>query len=217
MKTNITQNIKSIILILILVLGVEYISAYSTWAPPTATAPGNNTDTPINVNNVAQTKIGSLTLGGLGIVGDFKFLPVSGTPPTSGQVLMADNSDLTHGKVKWETVSGGSMSGFLPTPAYDSGWITVPDTTNYTGWSGAKEITLTHNLRTSNTFVYLEMNDRFTDGGVGNFWGGVEDTSADNQRGFSWAKKTNNTIKIVRGNNELVTSTVRVRIWKIGS
>jgi hypothetical protein len=65
MKTKIIQNIKSIILALILVLGVSYVSAYSTWAPPTATAPGNNIDAPINAGNVGQIKQGTLWIKGL--------------------------------------------------------------------------------------------------------------------------------------------------------
>lgn len=64
MKTKIIQNIKSIILALILVAGVSYVSATSVWTPPTATPPGNNTDTPINAGTTAQYKNAPLTIGG---------------------------------------------------------------------------------------------------------------------------------------------------------
>ena len=63
MKTKIIQNIKSIILALILIAGVGVVSATSTWNNPTATPPGNNVDTPINAGTTAQAKNGSLTLG----------------------------------------------------------------------------------------------------------------------------------------------------------
>ena len=107
MQTKIIQNIKSIVFALILVFCIGVVSA--DWSnPPAGTVPpNNNTEAPVNVGSASQIKTGPLTLGGLGIVGDLKFLPVSGTPPTTGQVLMADDSDLSHGKVKWGTGAGG--------------------------------------------------------------------------------------------------------------
>lgn len=66
---------------------------------------------PIHVGSVGQKKFGSLATLGLGIVGDFKFIPLSGTKPTTGQVLMADDSDLANGKVKWATSTGGTGGG----------------------------------------------------------------------------------------------------------
>ncbi|MFA6257658.1 MAG: hypothetical protein WC671_01455 [Candidatus Paceibacterota bacterium] len=65
MKTKIIQNIKSIILALMLVAGVSYVSAVGTWSGPTATAPGNNTDTPLNVGSTLQSKSGWLGVGGI--------------------------------------------------------------------------------------------------------------------------------------------------------
>lgn len=65
MKTKITQNIKSIILALILVAGVSYVSASSIWTAPTLPPTGGNTDTPINVGGTLQTKTGSLVVGGV--------------------------------------------------------------------------------------------------------------------------------------------------------
>jgi len=119
MKTKIIQNIKSFILVLILVLGVSYAYANFTsplHTPPTCLTGEPGCDAPINVGSNSQTKSGTLTLGGLGIVGDLKFIPASGISPTSGQVLMADDSDLAHGKVKWGgscRLESGVATGFL--------------------------------------------------------------------------------------------------------
>ena len=98
MKTKIMQNIKSVIIVLVLVVGVSYASA--AWTNPPSTPPNGNVDAPINVGSLLQVKSGSLGLGGLALAGDFKFLPTGLTPPTTGQVLMADSSDLSNGKVK---------------------------------------------------------------------------------------------------------------------
>lgn len=64
MKAKIVQNIKSVILALILVLGVGYVSAVGTWSNPTATPPGNNADTPLNVAFGNQIKQGTLWIKG---------------------------------------------------------------------------------------------------------------------------------------------------------
>jgi hypothetical protein len=110
MKNNIKQNIKAIILGLVLTLGIGYVAAQTTFTGPTCSPtadPGCNIPAPVNVGSLLQSKLGPLTLGGLGVVGDFKFIPTNLVPPTTGQVLMADDSDLASGKVKWGSVSGG--------------------------------------------------------------------------------------------------------------
>jgi|SRR3989344_8905412 len=105
-KINIVQNIKSIILALILVAGVGYVSAYSTWVGPTTTPPGNNVDAPINTgggvagNVYSQFKTGLLTLDHL-ITGDLTI--ASTNPITVGQVLTTSD---TTGKVQWSNVAG---------------------------------------------------------------------------------------------------------------
>ena len=129
MKSKITQNIKAIILGLVLTLGLSYVLADFTpppSSPPTcdpATTPACNA--PINVGSLAQIKAGSLTLGGLGIVGDFKFLPNATAQATPGQVLTATDNT---GKVEWKDApginvisfpsggSGGSTSGIWVKP-----------------------------------------------------------------------------------------------------
>jgi hypothetical protein len=113
---TIKQNIKAIILGLVLTLGISYAAAQIPFAgpecSPTAT-PGCNVPAPVNVGSLLQSKLGPLTLGGLGVVGDFKFIPTNLVPPTTGQVLMADDSDLASGKVKWGSVSGSSSASGL--------------------------------------------------------------------------------------------------------
>ena len=46
-------------------LGVGYVSAASTWVGPTATPPGNNTDSPLNAGYDGQIKQGNLWIKGL--------------------------------------------------------------------------------------------------------------------------------------------------------
>lgn len=110
-------------------LGASALSALAVWTGAPAGTPPNcptnptNPDgsanvnyregcnAPINAGATAQSKLGSLSTLGLGIIGDFKFLPLGGVAPTTGQVLMADDSDLTHGKVKWGSVAGSGGSG----------------------------------------------------------------------------------------------------------
>jgi hypothetical protein len=111
MKTQIKQNIKAIVLALVLVAGVSYVSA--AWTAPTELPTGGNVPAPINVGGgdvgitpYSQIKTGALTLMHL-------FTPdltvtnsdgtVSGIP--DGSVLIADGANT--GKVKWGTVSGG--------------------------------------------------------------------------------------------------------------
>jgi len=62
MKTKIIQNIKSIIVALVLVAGVAYVSA---WTGPTDTAPDSNTAAPINVSYSSQIKQGNFHIKGL--------------------------------------------------------------------------------------------------------------------------------------------------------
>lgn len=105
MKTNIINNIKAIVMGIIIVLGVQYVSA--AWNAPTAAAPGNNVPAPINVGSDSQTKSGTLTVNDFVsnnsiTTDDLTVTPVSGSP-TSGQVLTADG---TTGKVKWGNASG---------------------------------------------------------------------------------------------------------------
>jgi hypothetical protein len=106
MKTKITQNLKSIILALILVAGVSYVSAYSTWSDPTAAAPGNNADAPINTGGgtsghiYSQSKTGLFTIDHM-ITGDMTVTNSNGTVTgiPDGAIMIADGANT--GKVKW--------------------------------------------------------------------------------------------------------------------
>lgn len=62
MKNQIKTNIKLVMLMLLLIMGVSYTKANSPWVGPTATAPGNNPDAPVNVGPSTQTKMGSLVI-----------------------------------------------------------------------------------------------------------------------------------------------------------
>ncbi len=123
-RVGILNNMKSKIIASTLLgigflIGASALSALAVWsgAPCTPTTCPTNIDgcnAPIHVGAVGQNKFGSLSTLGLGVIGDFKFLP-SVDPskrPTIGQVLMVDDSDLANGKVKWGSVSGGSSGGF---------------------------------------------------------------------------------------------------------
>lgn len=102
MQTKISQNIKAIILGLVVVIGASYVSAAWTTAP--ASPPNGNVDAPINVGDLGQQKTGPLTLLGGLTTNAFNFLPSTGAPST-GQVLMADDTGLASGKVKWGTIT----------------------------------------------------------------------------------------------------------------
>ena len=118
MKTKIIQNIKSIILALILVIGVGYVSAQS-WTPPTASPPGNNTDTPLNVGNSGQTKSGGLTFNTGGAVNGLIVATGNvgiGTVSPQAKLAVQDGSVLFDGTIGATPVSGGGTR-FMWIPA----------------------------------------------------------------------------------------------------
>src|SRR3989344_381465 len=108
MKTKIIQNVKSVIIILALVVGISYASA--AWTNPTATPTGDNTPAPINVGGrdgldqtkwYNQSKSGVLNLAHL-FTSDLTVTNPDGTTTNipDGSVLTADGANT--GKVKWE-------------------------------------------------------------------------------------------------------------------
>ncbi len=62
MKTHITNNIKAIILALVLTLGVGYAVA-GNFTSPNCAPPGCNADAPLNVGSGSQGKAGTLAVG----------------------------------------------------------------------------------------------------------------------------------------------------------
>jgi len=62
MKKIIINNLKVLVIALILSVGVSYVSA--AWNNPTSNPAGGNVATPINVSSVNQVKNGDLVVGG---------------------------------------------------------------------------------------------------------------------------------------------------------
>jgi hypothetical protein len=112
---------KIIVLALALALGISYVSAAGTWTGPTATPPGGNVDTPVNVGNNAQSKagdlsvgaflanlnslfLGNVTIGSISAPAQFKL--INGAQG-SGKVLASDAS----GSATWVSTSSLGISG----------------------------------------------------------------------------------------------------------
>ena len=62
MKQQITQSVKIIVLGLIVAVGASYVSAAGTWTSAPANPPAGNVESPLNVSNLAQSKLGGLYL-----------------------------------------------------------------------------------------------------------------------------------------------------------
>lgn len=62
MKTNIINNLKAVILGLVIVVGVGYAAA-GTFVGPNCPPPNCNADAPLNTGASAQAKAGGLILG----------------------------------------------------------------------------------------------------------------------------------------------------------
>lgn len=186
MKTKITQNIKSIILALILVAGIGVVSAYSTWTPPTATPPGNNVDRPLNVGTTAQAKNGSLTIGASTPASDtgslyslqvpnkaafFKAINTQALTITTGagagKVLQSD----ANGLATWQDAETGTISApagiYIPSQA----WMELDHASNY---KDAGSYTIHVIVGSSAAFSVVTQ----ASGPVGSFW----DTSSNNDK-----------------------------------
>lgn len=137
MKTKITQNIKAIILGLVLTLGLSYVLAdftAPTFSPPNCPTTGPSANpacsTPINVGDSAQTKTGVLTLLNTIITGTFQ---LSGNGADSGKVLTSDAT----GVASWQSPASGGfnyVSNEYSVQSYDNGIVSVqmsPATTQY--------------------------------------------------------------------------------------
>jgi len=104
------QKTKSIALILG-VLAMSFLVGYLAfaWTDPTASPPGGNVSAPLNVGNVAQTKTGSLRLGGLMVDGSALLGLTAGYNVGIGTPSPGYKLDIT-GDVRWTgTLQGGSV------------------------------------------------------------------------------------------------------------
>jgi hypothetical protein len=120
MKT-ITAQAKIIVLALALALGISYVSAAGTWTGPTATPPGGNVDTPVNVGNNAQSKAGDLSVGAflanlnslflgnvtIGTTAAPATLTIKDGSQGAGKVLTSD----ANGVASWGAGGGGTTPG----------------------------------------------------------------------------------------------------------
>jgi len=104
----------------------------------------------------------------------------------------------------------------LGKPDYDSGWVTV-NAGNY--------LTLTHNLNTTEVFVYVvgrlgppddHIIHQLHYGGYGYYlYDGTGHVYASRYEGLKWTGLTNTTIGLVRSSGDTDWQQVRVLIWKI--
>jgi len=112
------KYLKGFVLGLAIVVGVQFVSA--AWTDPSATPPGNNTDTPINVGLSQQDKLGSLFLNtdtsnpyaiGLGVFGKSVFNGsvqiVDGTQH-AGYILVSTDAQ---GNAAWTSTSSLGITG----------------------------------------------------------------------------------------------------------
>jgi len=107
-------------------------------------------------------------------------------------------------------------TGYVGRPAYDSGWVTV-NAGNY--------LTLTHNLNTTEVFVYVvgrlgppddHIIHHLHYGGWGYYlYDGTGHVYASREEGLTWTGLTNTTIGLVRSSGDTDWQQVRVMIWKI--
>jgi hypothetical protein len=102
--------------------------------------------------------------------------------------------------------------GFVAAPAYDSGWVAI---------SQSETLTLTHNLDTTELFVYVIGKDAITDGffipsgGINQIYYGTGTDSGNGYRGLCWLNLDDTTIQVFRAHSDLKFDEVRVMLWKI--
>ena len=114
---DLVQNLKVIILSTIVVLGINVI--YGAWTDPTANPTGGNTEAPINVSSVSQTKQGGLNVSGPlwadgGLYSQYNTylagsLRINNGSQGTGKVLTSD----ADGFVSWQSNTSSSDS-FIP-------------------------------------------------------------------------------------------------------
>ena len=145
MKINMKNNIKAIILGLVLTVGMGYAVA-ATFTGPQCAPPGCNTDAPLTVGGndlgitpYSQLKTGLLTLMSV-ITPDLTVRNADSSPVTPGQVLMAKDAT---GKVGW---------GFVSSPVLGIGLVAITESGASTG---QYEITRVVNVPEGATFAKI--------------------------------------------------------------
>lgn len=105
------DGLKIIVLAVVLAVGLQSVSAATSWRPAAGPPPGNNTEAPINEGATGQLKIGGLTVGtgnpSLGFEvngGAVRFTSAALGTPSDGYVLKSDGT----GNVKWGPDNSGS-------------------------------------------------------------------------------------------------------------
>jgi hypothetical protein len=123
-----------------------------------------------------------------------------GTPVNWTKLL--DDVDELRGRVE----ALENQTGWLPAPAYDSGWVSL---------TPASWLTLEHELGTTEVLVYMTANTSLGDYGLNQaFYGGFFWNMTFNH-GALWCKLNNNNISLIRYQGDYHWEQVRVRMWRI--
>ncbi len=105
MKQQLFNNIKLIAFALVFAIGLSY--AYAAWSEPTASAPGDNIDIPVNNGPISQIKSSNLSVGAFLVTQNAQFDQVT---LAGGVVRGGTPSDVT------STVNfGGNDAGTMRT------------------------------------------------------------------------------------------------------
>ena len=180
---DLVQNLKVIILSTIVVLGINVI--YGAWTDPTANPTGGNTEAPINVSSVSQTKQGGLNVSGPlwadgGLYSQYNTylagsLRINNGSQGTGKVLTSDGS----GFATWQNAPGGGGV----TTVYDygtsqSGGTVRPVTVAYGGgiWLAGNQGAAINGLPFSSTgsFTCIVTPTTWNGGGGGPYGGGPD-------------------------------------------
>lgn len=153
MNIKIKENIKAVILGLILTTGISFTLAADVWTPPDCSPPGCNASAPINVSDSSQVKVGKFGIGlpdtdasrititntdavlqtygkflansGALIRGD---LIIDHTSKGAGKYLMSD----ADGKATWSAISGGVSGATVHT--FNSSYYTLMNDSDFRAW-----------------------------------------------------------------------------------
>ena len=137
MKQKIIQNIKVIVICLIIAAGVSYASA---WTNAPLNPPNNNVDAPLNAGSLQQDKLGALRINtstsspaatGLFVWGNSIFnggMKINTGSAVSGQVLTSTDAS---GTVAWQSISSIPSNMIV---------FDTPGTTNWTAPAGATRV-----------------------------------------------------------------------------